>query len=360
MYSVMIVDDYEMFRQEIQSMDVWGEASGFIITNEASNGSDALTKLRDRPVDLLLTDIRMPYINGLELLKAVRDEKLCTCVVLMSQFGDFEYARQGLSNGAFEYLLKPLDPNELLACLLRAAKYIHARNLEIEKINHLDKILNKSSEEYFPESVNNLLSLIDDGNPNALNTAASLVDAIFSEVGTDTFKTFHILNRLTNKLITSVQNEYKWLDKFINFQNLRISDISAESDYSSIKESFVRKVDIILTTIREFELGIDNSSMVRMVCRTILENIDSEITVSEIANRLFITRTYLSQIFKEKTGMKIVDYLSNVSIQRAKMLILGGSSIDEILEKLGYRDFEYFKKLFKKATGMTINEFRNG
>lgn len=360
MYSVMIVDDYEIFRQEIRSMDVWDETSGFAVADEATDGRDALLKMRQRPVDLLLTDIRMPLVNGLELLKKVTDEKLCTCVVLMSQFGDFEYARQGLSHGAFEYLLKPLDPKELLACLQRAAEFIKAKNLEIAKLSHLDKILHQSSEEYFPkQAVDDLANLIDEGNRKALHAAASLVDQIYAEVDMDAFKTAHIVNRSTNRLIASVQAEYKWLGKFINLQDLRVSDIPADAQISDIKEAFVRKIDRLLTTIREFELGIDNSSMVRMVCRTILENIDTEISVGELSNMFFITRTYLSQVFKEKTGIKLVDYLAKVRIERAKVLLSGGNSMEDILEKLGYQNVEYFKKLFKKVSGMTINEFRN-
>jgi two-component system response regulator YesN len=356
----MIVDDYEIFRQEIRSMNVWAETSGFIIVDEASDGRDALTKLRRRPTDLLLTDIRMPLINGLELLKIALDEKLCTCVVLMSQFGDFEYARQGLLNGAFEYLLKPLDPNDLLACLRRAADFINTRNLEIAKISHLDKILNESSDEYFPqEAFNRLLNLIDEGSVKALDAAAALVDTLYSEVDLDAFRSSHILNRLMNKLIAAVQAEYKWIGSFMNLQNLKLQAFPADARISNIKQAFIKSVDTLLATIRKYELGIDNSSMVRMVCRTILENIDTEISVNEISGRFFITRTYLSQIFKAKTGVKLVDYLTGVRIERAKVLIGSGNSIDDILEKLGYKDFEYFKKLFKKVSGMTINEFRS-
>ena len=99
--------------------------------------------------------------------------------------------------------------------------------------------------------------------------------------------------------------------------------------------------------------------MVRTVCKTILENIDTNISVGEISSKLFITRTYLSQIFKEKTGINLVKYLTDVKIERAKVLISSGTKNFEISEILGYKDDEYFKKLFKKATGMTINDYKN-
>ena len=360
MYTTMIVDDYEIFRQEIRLMDVWGEPSGFIIADEAVDGRDALARLRRKPVDLLLTDIRMPFINGLELLKRVTEEKLCACVVLMSQFGDFEYARQGLSNGAFEYLLKPLDPKQLLECLRRASQNIYTRYQDIAKISYLDRILNQNSDEFFPqEALDNLISLIDEGSSKALDAAAGLVDTVYSEMDMDAFRTAHFVNRALNKLIASVQAEYTWIGKFINVRSLKWTESSAGADIATIRESFVQRVDAVLKTIRKFELGIENSSMVRMVCRTILENIDTEISVNDLSNMFFITRTYLSQVFKEKTGTKLVDYLVEVRIERAKVLLSNGSDINDILEKLGYKDYEYFKKLFKKISGMTINEFRH-
>lgn len=342
-------------------MKVWGEVSGFVIVEEATNGRDAFQKLQQNPVDLLLTDIRMPLMNGLELLKKVTEDKLASCVILMSQFSDFEYARQGLSNGAFEYLLKPVDSEELLKILRRAEKYIGERRLEVSKIIYVDKMLDKSTDEFFPEEdLDNVLRLISEGRQEALEAASYLVDLTYSEINFDVMKTALVLNRITKKLIESVHIEYTWMLKFFNLHELKMSDFSKLTDIAEMKEDFVSKVDTILQMIQKYELGIDNSSMVRMVCKTILDNIDSDITINEISNKLFITRTYLSQIFKEKTGMNLVKYMTEVKIERAKMLISSGSKNFEISEKLGYKDDEYFKKLFKKATGMTINEFKNG
>ncbi len=356
----MIVDDYELYRNEIRSMKVWGEISGFILADDASNGREALSKLQQHPVDLLLTDIRMPLINGLELLKRVTEEKLASCVILMSQFSDFEYARQGLSNGAFEYLLKPVDPEELLRIMLRAAKYIGERRLEMSKIIYLDKILTSSPEEFFPgEELDSIIHHLSEGSQEALEAAGYLVDITNSEINFDVTKTAHVLNKSIKKLVESVHTEYPWISKFSNLQELKLSDFSKLADIAVMKEAYISKINEVLSIIRKFELGIDNSSMVRMACKTVLENIDTDITINEISNKLFITRTYLSQIFKEKTGMNLVKYLTDVKIERAKMLISTGTKNFELSEKLGYKDDEYFKKLFKKSTGMTINEFKS-
>lgn len=360
MYSAIIVDDYQVYRKEISSMSVWGEVSGFEIAEEAADGLEALNKLRQHPVDLLVTDIRMPLINGLELLKKATEERLCDCVILMSQFGDFEYARQGLSNGAFEYLLKPIDPAELLRVLLRARNYISERHLEISKINYVDNIIKKTSEEYFPAAeLDNIMNLISEGRLEASEAASYLVDITYSEINYDIVKTAQIISLSLKRILDWLPDEFPWINRFLNLQDIKISDFSKLDDISLIKEAFFNKVDIILSTIRKFELDIESNGLVRMTCKTILENIDTDIKTNEIANMLFITRTYLSQFFKEKTGMNLIKYMTDVKIERAKVLISRGINNSEISEILGYQDDEYFKRLFKKVTGMTINEYKS-
>jgi two-component system response regulator YesN len=360
MYSVMIVDDYEVYRREIRSMGFWGEASGFVIAAEAADGREALQKLRLQPVDLLLTDIRMPLVSGLELLNKVTAEKLSHCVILMSQFSDFEYARQGLSSGAFDYLLKPVNPDDLPGVLARAARYLDEKNLQMTKISYLDSLLNKASEDFFPEEAfSSLTGALTEGDPQAHRAASGLVHTTFAELDYDAVKTAHVLTKVLKRLAEALQSELTWLDKFINLQEFRTGDFSKLGDIKLLEEAFTGKIDSIMTVIRQFELGIGSSSMVRMACRTILDDIDSDITINEISNRLFITRTYLSQVFKEKTGINLVKYLTDVKIERAKVLIAEGCRQDEIAERLGYKDNEYFKKLFKKVTGMTMSEFKS-
>ena len=104
MYSVLLVDDVKLSLNELRSMNVWGEISGFEIAGEASNGREALKLLYERPVDVVITDIRMP-VDGIELTKRPLRTSSQN-VVLMSQFSDFEYARKGFTNG-YQYLLKP-------------------------------------------------------------------------------------------------------------------------------------------------------------------------------------------------------------------------------------------------------------
>ncbi|NOV78726.1 response regulator [Clostridium saccharobutylicum] len=71
MYKVMIVDDMEIARLQLKRLKIWGEVSGFEITDEARNGYEAIQKLQTNSVDLIITDIRMPIVDGVELLEEV-------------------------------------------------------------------------------------------------------------------------------------------------------------------------------------------------------------------------------------------------------------------------------------------------
>ncbi len=125
MYDVLIVDDEPVARESLRYLIDW-EEHGFAIRAEAANGQQALELLRERHFALVLTDIRMPTMNGLELIARMKDVADCP-VVILSGYDDFEYARQGLKLGAKEYLLKPVDEDELIATLRRTAEELEER-----------------------------------------------------------------------------------------------------------------------------------------------------------------------------------------------------------------------------------------
>ena len=75
MFKVMIVDDVEVMRRDVKRLKLWGESSGFIIEAEAVDGLDALEQLEKHSIDLVITDIRMPHVDGIELLRQISEKK---------------------------------------------------------------------------------------------------------------------------------------------------------------------------------------------------------------------------------------------------------------------------------------------
>ena len=108
MYTLIIADDeYELRRALIHTVD-W-ESIGFQVVGEAENGVEAIELVEKLEPDLLLTDIKMPFLTGIELARQVRMVRPAMNIAFLSGYDDFAYAQQALRVGAAEYLLKPCN-----------------------------------------------------------------------------------------------------------------------------------------------------------------------------------------------------------------------------------------------------------
>lgn len=119
MLKVLLVDDEPFILQGLTVLIDW-EEKGFEIAETASNGLEALEYLRKNDVDLIIADIRMPGMSGLELLETVRREKITNAYfAIVSGYNDFEYAKTAICNACVDYILKPVGRDELLRMLDR-------------------------------------------------------------------------------------------------------------------------------------------------------------------------------------------------------------------------------------------------
>lgn len=122
MMKVMLVDDEPFILQGLSVIIDW-EKEGCEIVKKASDGQEALHYLRENEVDLIITDIRMPKINGIELLETVRNEKLSEAyIIILSGYNDFKYAQAAIRYSAMEYILKPVQKEQLIENIRRVAK----------------------------------------------------------------------------------------------------------------------------------------------------------------------------------------------------------------------------------------------
>lgn len=125
MFRVLLVDDEELVRVSI-AYSLSCAVPNAQVVGEASTGLEGLELLRSLRPDIVITDIRMPKMDGLEMLRAAREEKLDVQVIVLSGYADFEYARKAIKYGVTEYLLKPVDETSLgesiQACIDRIAQ----------------------------------------------------------------------------------------------------------------------------------------------------------------------------------------------------------------------------------------------
>jgi two-component system response regulator YesN len=121
MYSVMIVDDDRIVSDDLSTLINW-EQYGFFIQTIKSNGMRALESLSQKQPDVIFTDIKMPAMDGIELLKAVREKYPNIVVIMMSSYSEFSYAKEAITNGCFDYLLKDELNRDTLSQLLTKTK----------------------------------------------------------------------------------------------------------------------------------------------------------------------------------------------------------------------------------------------
>ena len=123
MLKLMIVDDENLFREALKISLPWKQL-GYEVCCEAENGYDALERIAEFKPDVALVDINMPVMDGLELAAEIRENGLDVKVIIISGYGEFTYARQAIEVGVVNYLLKPVDEEELIKALSAIRKAI--------------------------------------------------------------------------------------------------------------------------------------------------------------------------------------------------------------------------------------------
>jgi len=162
--TVLVIDDEPAHRLMVRV--VLGDA-GFKVL-EADNGSSGLATLRAKPVDVVLLDMRMPGMSGLDVLQKMHEEGIATPVIMLTAFGNVSSAVESMKIGAWDYLTKPTDNDELLAVVKKAAEHVRLtrENRDLKKqINQLreTRIIGNSPE------IRKVVELIEQVGPSEAN-----------------------------------------------------------------------------------------------------------------------------------------------------------------------------------------------
>lgn len=136
LYRILLVDDEEEVRKGIIRKMEW-ERLGFEMAGDAENGEEALEKVEQLQPDVVLTDIRMPYMDGLTLAKRIRQKYPSIRILIFSGYDDFEYAQQAIKLNVTEYILKPVNMEELSEILARVKENLDEEIEQRRNINLL-------------------------------------------------------------------------------------------------------------------------------------------------------------------------------------------------------------------------------
>lgn len=356
MYSVLIVDDDFATLYMLKRFKKWAE-HGFSIEGEACDGKEALQRLQQKKYDLIITDIKMPGMDGIEFIQELRSKNIDTCVIFLSTHSDFQFAKQGIRFGVFEYMTKPLEEEILIDILIRARSYIDSKKEQLEKLNVSDRAHEDDGGIYYPSNhENKLVSFILNADLQLELEAAETFREISVLYDSDASKIRALANTLLFNIKNKIDETFPWLHRIEG--DSALPGMSDNAEVSKMKQEFIIKLLSMQEKITKYQLN-HSDSIIRRICQCVIDNIESEISLELIANEIHISRDYVGKIFKQKVLCNFNDYVTKVKMEHAKYLMLSSDYKNyEISEKLGYKKADYFSSLFKNYTGMTPMEFR--
>ena len=142
-FSIVLADDEQTILFGMKKGIPW-EDLGFEVVGTAQNGKEALELIEDHHPDLLISDIKMPFMDGLELAKIIHESYMNTKIILFSGWDDFEYARLAISYGVSEYIMKPINFEEMQSLLVSMHKELEKEYAEKLNRNRLEKVYEAS------------------------------------------------------------------------------------------------------------------------------------------------------------------------------------------------------------------------
>lgn len=228
MYTIIIVDDERWVRASLKKV-IERTQLPFSVIHEATNGLEALSWLKENPVDLAITDVNMPVMDGLQLISALSEHTLPIETIIFSGHDDFGFAQKGMRLGARDYLLKPVMVEDMTSCLQRVIPF-----LEIKKQQaHLTETAANNNQQAPREltAVEQVMEYVKAKLPGEV----SLQEAAL-KVHLNPSYLSHLFKQQTNVnfldyVMTKRMEEAK---KLLSTTALRISDIAERLGYSDL------------------------------------------------------------------------------------------------------------------------------
>lgn len=219
MVKVMIIDDEEIIREGLKVTIDW-ESMDCVIAGEAEDGDSGFKAALSIKPDLIFTDIRMPGMDGLQMIARLREMKLMSKVIILTGFRDFEYAQEAVKQGAYRFLLKPVRTEDLKLAISEAVKEIRSARSKNEIYSNLEK---RVKEYYGLEQSESENPAGKDRNEDASGNPRYLVAKALSYIKVNYFKDLN-LKVVSDEVYVSTWYLSKLLkketgDNFINILN---------------------------------------------------------------------------------------------------------------------------------------------
>ncbi|NLM10402.1 MAG: response regulator [Clostridiaceae bacterium] len=367
MYKALIVDDEPSVLEGLKIMVPWNRV-GFEICGETHNAQDALIKIEELCPHLLITDIRMPFKSGLELINEVRKMDLDIEFIILSGYSEFAYAQEAMRHGVSYYLLKPIDKEEFISVLkdikgkldtLFLTEYgFTCQEIETFRKSRSQCEYNISGEikkepwkftwNNFDEELTHALQLMN------YQSARKLIDKLFN----------FIISRdisLPEARILVSSCIYHIL-RIAFEKNIKLNIILPEETKEELSLAELKNLitDILSQTI---SLMLENrrkksKNYLYRVKSYIEDNYSKDLKVSSLAKMEFMEAGYLGETFTKQFGCSINEYINRVRINKAMELIrTTNMKLNDICYAVGYKNYNNFYSHFIKVVNKKPTQY---
>lgn len=336
MYKLLLVDDEAIIREGIEKMIDWVRL-GIRLTASCANAIAALDSMMDDMPDILVTDVRMPGMDGLELVERARRLHPQLRCIILSGYDEFDYARKALQFGVIEYLLKPCSQEEIESALNRACQ-------DVERLRQRSTCLYGERRE-------------------RIATLRQRMEALVHTQGDAS-----TLEKQVHELARTAEDASMLREALFSLVTDTVGGAQADWVVSLVQEALHGDDALEMLTVRALirlrgESGGYQRSFVQQMVDYVGEHyMDEALSLQFMAdNVVYMNADYIGREFARSMGQKFSSFLMEVRMEHAKGLML--SSVDmhsyEIAERVGLgNNPHYFSQLFRKYTGMTPRDFR--
>ncbi len=373
MYNLLIAEDEKYLREKVTKNVDW-EAYGYKVF-VASDGEEALEVIRTQPIHILVTDIRMPGMDGLELTgeaKAINEDLK---IIVISGHAEFELAQASIRLGVEDYLLKPFRTERLLEVVEKTREKLEAEQKRRENAERQEELAKQSLEERFtsvfswlanPHSFlsqphiplsHRLGETLKSGTLQELSEEIHLLQASLEEAQEDPDRLLIILNDIVVSTLGTIKALGFEVELGISLMSKHLP-VNAQTQFSDLKQ-WVEDFLLDINELIESGQGGSMEQLINSLKAYVAEHYRSGITLNTMAEQVNMSPSQLSKLFREYAGEHFSDYVTGLKAQKAKELLKRTDKrIYEIADYLGFSDAYYFSSWFKRTIGCTPTEYR--
>ena len=345
MLKAIIVDDDINVRNCLRQLIHWEEI-GYTLAGEASNGLDGFNLAVELNPDVIITDIRMPSMDGSELSKKVREVMSDVCLVFLSAYENFTIAQMALKYNVKEYVLKPIDD----AKIDYITNILEEHRETVEKKKYLEHIITDAD---FGKEISFHLK----GSDNSYFTE------LFSKISECVMVDLTMFSTVCFKLIQLLYDYM--LEIGVSTEIVAKKKTHLDVDLSNFKNQYnmLEYTKKLFMDVLQFDSNMNDNtySMLINSIKNEIENnySDSQLNIATLAKKFYFTSDYLGSIFKQHTGTTITAYIHEVRLAKAEdMLANTEKSMNDISSLVGYTSRDYFTRAFRQKNNMSPSSYR--